>query len=220
MTSFYRRWVGACAAGELIGIGAATGVALAVNTVIGEPRSLLARLLTLGAFAVVGSIEGAALAGLQWRVLRDRLPRLGPGRWVGATVAVAVIGWIAGMIPPLFFAGETTIQPEPALPAILLLAAAAGAGAGLCFGAAQWVVLRRYAQHAGRWVWIHMPAWAVAMSAIFLGASLPGIDSPPWFIVASGVLGGVLGGVSLGVITGVVARSLQPREQSSAAPAQ
>jgi hypothetical protein len=136
MTSFYRRWVVACAAGELIGIGAATGVALLVNTLIGEPQSLRARLLTLGAFAVVGWIEGAALAGLQWRVLRERLPQLRPRSWVGATVAIAVIGWIAGMSPSLFLYGETTIRPEPALSSIVLPAAAAGAAAGLCFGAA------------------------------------------------------------------------------------
>ena len=217
MTSFYRRWVVACAAGELIGIGAATGIAVLINTVVGEPQSLLARLLTLGAFAVVGSIEGAALAGLQWRVLRERLPRLRPRSWVGATVAIAVIGWIAGMTPSLFLYGETTIQPEPPLISILLLAAAAGAAAGLFFGAAQWVVLRGYAQHAGRWVWIHMPAWAATMSAIFLGASLPRIDSPIWIIVVAGGLGGILGGLSLGLITGLVARRLQPLTGHSSA---
>jgi hypothetical protein len=212
MRSFYRRWVMACTAGELIGISVAAAVAVTVNTVFGEPQSLSARLLTLGVFAVVGSIEGAALAGLQWRVLRERLPRLRLHSWVGATVAIAVIGWIAGMTPSLFLRDEPTIQPEPALTSILLLAAAVGAGAGLCFGAAQWVVLRRHAQHAGRWVWIHAPAWAVAMSAIFLGASLPGMDSPTWIIVVAGALGGVLGGVSLGLISGVVAQRLQPLE--------
>ena len=128
-----------------------------------------------------------------------------------------MIGWIAGMTPSLFRAGEMTVRPEPTLISILLVAAAAGAGAGLCFGAAQWVVLRRYAEHAGRWVWIHMPAWAAAMSAIFLGASLPIIDSPTWIIVVSGALGGVLGGLSLGLVTGLVARRLRPLSEHSCA---
>ena len=63
MTSFYRRWVIACTAGELIGIGVAAAVAVVLNTLIGEPRSLPARLLTLLAFAAVGAVEGAAQPG-------------------------------------------------------------------------------------------------------------------------------------------------------------
>jgi hypothetical protein len=41
--SFYRRWIVASTAGELVGIGVATGAALAITTLIGEPR-LTARL--------------------------------------------------------------------------------------------------------------------------------------------------------------------------------
>lgn len=66
-------------------------------------------------------------------------------------------------------------------------------------------------------VWIHAPAWAVAMSAIFLGASLPSIDSPTWIIVVAGGLGGILGGLSLGLISGLVARRLQPLTGRSSA---
>lgn len=159
--SFYRRWILACAAGELVGIGVAGGVAFAIGALIGEPQSLGSRLLTLAVFAAVGAVEGTALAGFQWRVLRARLPRLRAGEWVGVTVAVAV----------------------------------AGAGAGLCFGAAQWCILRRHAERAHWWIWVHAPAWALAMSGIFLGASLPEAGSSGWFIGLSGAAGGVLGGL-------------------------
>jgi hypothetical protein len=91
--SFYRRWIVACAAGELVGIGVATGAALAINALIGEPQSLGSRLVTLATFAAVGAVEGTALAAFQWRVLRARLPRLRAGEWVGVTVALAVAGW-------------------------------------------------------------------------------------------------------------------------------
>lgn len=133
--SFYRRWIVACAAGEFVGIGAAAGVALAIDALIGEPQSLGGRLLTLATFAAVGAVEGTALAGFQWRVLRARVPRLCAGEWVGATVVVAVAGWIVGM--SLFIGHEATVQEEPSLVAVLLMAAMAGAGAGLCFGVAQ-----------------------------------------------------------------------------------
>ncbi|MGB7218173.1 MAG: SDR family NAD(P)-dependent oxidoreductase [Vicinamibacterales bacterium] len=210
--SFYRRWIVACAAGELIGIGAAAGAALVVNALLGEPQSLGSRLAVLLVFATVGVVEGGALAAFQWRVLRARLPRLRAAEWVGVTVALAVAGWLVGMTPSLFINVNQGAAPqdEPGLAFVLLIAALAGAGAGLCFGAAQWFILRRHAERASRWMWIHVPAWALAMSAIFLGASLPDAGSSAWFIALSGVAGGVLGGVLLGAITGLVARELQP----------
>ena len=214
--SFYHRWVTACTLGELIGIGAATGAALVINIVIGEPRSPGARLVTLATFAVVGAVEGSALAGFEWRVLRSRLPRLRAAEWIGVTVALAVAGWIIGMTPALFISGEAGSSPvapaqgEPGLAVVLSMAALVGAGAGLCFGAAQWFILRRHAERAGRWIWIHLPAWALAMAAIFLGASLPAAGSPGWFIAVTGVLGGVLGGLLLGAVTGLFARDLRP----------
>ena len=61
------------------------------------------------------------------------------------TVALAVAGWIAGMTPSLFMSQEGTVQDEPGLGVVLLLAAIAGAAAGLCFGGAQWFILRRHA---------------------------------------------------------------------------
>lgn len=210
MMPFYRRWILACTAGELVGIGVATAAALGINSLIGEPRSVGARLSTLAVFAAVGALEGGALAGFQWSVLRERLPRLRAREWVGVTVAIAVAGWLIGMTPSLFINTAATPQTEPGLAVILTVAALAGGVAGLCFGAVQWLVLRRYARHPARWIWIHVPAWALALSAIFLGASLPDAASPTWFIAAAGVAGGMLGGLLLGAVTGLVARELQP----------
>jgi NAD(P)-dependent dehydrogenase (short-subunit alcohol dehydrogenase family) len=207
---FYRRWIVACATGELVGIGIATASAVAFNTWIGEPQSTSGRLAVLATFAVVGAIEGGVLASLQWRVLRARLPRLRAGEWIGVTIAVAVAGWVIGMVPSLFANHAQTTADEPGLAVVLLLAALAGGAAGLCFGTAQWFVLRRHAERAHRWIWIHVPAWALAMAAIFLGASIPGADWAPWSIGLSGVAGGALGGVLLGAISGVVARDLRP----------
>lgn len=207
---FYRRWVVACTAGEFVGIGVASGAALTMATLVGEPQSPGERLVTLAVFAVVGAVEGAALAGFQWRVLRTRLPRLRAGEWVGVTVALAVAGWIVGMTPSLFITHEATPQSEPSLGVVLLMAAMTGAGAGVCFGAAQWFILHRHAEQASRWIWIHVPAWALAMSAIFLGASIPDAGSSGWFVAFWGAMGGVLGGLLLGAVTGLVARDLRP----------
>jgi hypothetical protein len=42
-------------------------------------------------------VEGTALAGFQWRVLRTRLPRLRAAEWIGVRVALAVAGWLVGI---------------------------------------------------------------------------------------------------------------------------
>lgn len=208
---FYQRWILACAAGEIVGIGVATLAAISVNTLVGEPQTVTGRLLVLMAFAWVGVVEGGALAAFQWRVLRTRLPRLRLGEWGAVTVAVAATGWIAGMAPSLFLnnPGDDG-QPEPSLWLVLMMASLAGAAAGFCFGAAQWFVLRRHAERAGRWVCIHMPAWGLALAAIFMGATLPAPGWPVWTIVLAGVAGGLFGGLLLGAVTGLVARNLQP----------
>jgi hypothetical protein len=208
----YRRWITACTLGELIGIGVAGATAVGLQRAFGDPRSWAGRLGLLAVMGAVGAIEGAALAGFQWRVLRERLPRLRAAEWMTPTVAVAVAGWVLGMAGPIFTAGEGDApSPEPGLPFVLLIAAAIGAGAGACFGAAQWWVLRRHAEAALRWVPIHAAGWAAAMAAIFLGASLPSARWPMAAVILSGAAGGVLGGFLLGVITGLVARSLAPR---------
>jgi NAD(P)-dependent dehydrogenase (short-subunit alcohol dehydrogenase family) len=206
----YPRWIFACALAETIGIGAVGLIALALAAGVGEPSTLGGRVVLLAGFGAAGAIEGLALGLLQWRVLRGILPRLRRGEWVGITVAVAVIGWLAGMAGPVLSPPAAGAAAEPALLTILLMAAALGAGAGAVFGAAQWLVLRRHAPRAWRWIAIHVPGWALAMAAIFLGTSVPTPSWPAWAIAIAGAAGGALGGALLGAVTGLVVRRLDP----------
>ena len=50
---FYGPWVAACTAGELVGIGTATGTAMALHAWLREPTSAGERLAVLAIFAVV-----------------------------------------------------------------------------------------------------------------------------------------------------------------------
>lgn len=54
-TVFYRRWIGACAAGEFVGIGVATAAAIAINALVGEPRSSREREAQKSPWAGVGA---------------------------------------------------------------------------------------------------------------------------------------------------------------------
>ena len=92
--AFYRRWIVACAVGEFVGIGVAAGAALAMSALIGEPQSIGDRLLTLATFAAVGAVEGAALAGFQWRV-RKLARRSGPSSGAVKSRPLPVAGHLA-----------------------------------------------------------------------------------------------------------------------------
>jgi hypothetical protein len=207
----YGRWISACAIAEAIGIGVAGLVAIVLAAALGAPETAAERGLVLGAMVAAGSIEGLALGALQWSVLRERLPGIRFRAWVGATVAVAALGWLIGMAGPTFAADDAgATADEPTAFVVIVVAALIGAAAGAVFGGAQWLVLRRHAPRAWRWVAINVPAWAVAMAAIFAGATAPAPGWPAWAIAGSAVAGGLGGGAALGAITGVVARTLRP----------
>jgi hypothetical protein len=210
---FHWRWIGACALAELVGIASVAAIAIITGS-WGPPATWSARLGVWLAFAWAGSVEGLALGMLQHRLLRERLPLLSHDAWVGVTAAVAVLGWSIGMAIPTFLGTpqEPANAVEPGLGQILVMAAGIGAVSGALFGAAQGWVLRLAAEGAWRrWIAIHVPAWALAMPAIFAGASIPDAGWPSWAILLSGAAGGLLGGALLGAVTGFAARSLTPR---------
>jgi len=93
---------------------------------------------------------------------------------------------------------------------VMLGAALLGAAAGAVLGAAQWLVLRKHAQNAARWIGWSAAGWACAMVAIFAGATLPDATTPPWLIVLSGATGGAVGGALLGMVTAHFATTVEP----------
>jgi hypothetical protein len=196
------RWTAACVAGELIGIGTAA----AVLTNLSSP--IWAWLGAIGA----GTVEGFALGGLQWLALRRKLAALPARRWVGATVALAVTGWAAGMLPSTL-AGEDTGGSAGTAPAawlLALLAVAGGLAGGAAVGAVQAWAMRGYATGRRGWVAVNAAGWALALCWIFLFAALPAADWPWWTIAGSGLLAGAASGITVGVVTGMWLPRLRP----------
>ena len=199
-----RSWILACAVAEFIGMGSGALLARAASPG-GEASSALP---AIGGGAVTGLIEGAALGVLQWRVLTTRFPGLAAPRWVGITTAAAVAGWTLGSLP------ATTSSQGGSKPPLLLttvLAAGLGAGMGLLFGAAQWLVLRHHARDAHMWVVANIAGWAAAMPVIFAGASAPTAETPIAAVAAIGALTGAFAGAVLGAITAPWLVRLRPR---------
>ena len=211
----WSRWTLACAAGETVGIAAAAALAGLSFAAVGEPSDSLGATVTLGLAALGGLVEGLAVGLFQHRVLHPWLPDLRRRRWVGVTVAVAVGGWLLGMLPPTLASVAGTgaadsgsaAQGPPAW-VMPLAGLAAGLFAGAVFGAAQAWTLRGLVARPRRWVSANALGWALALAVIFTGASVPGGGWPLWALLTVGALTGVVAGLAIGAVTGLFLSSL------------
>lgn len=211
---YFRRWTLACAAGELLGIGAAGAIAYLHLRWMGEPGTDAARWLNWGVMVLAGCLEGTILGWFQWNTLRLRYPTLPAPHWIGITVLVAALGWAFGMAIPLFWTGDPPAgavpPPEPSALATYLMASGFGLLIGAVFGLFQWLVLRGYAQRSPRWILANAFGWALGLGFIYLAASLPLAGSSLWISALLGASGGILAGLSVGAVTGRFLLSMPP----------
>ena len=196
-----RRWVGACALAECIGLTSAAGAAKVADAV--SPG-----VLALAAVVVGGLVEGAALGALQGAALGRLVPALDRRRWLLATVVVAGVGWAAASAPSALAPTSSASDGRP--PLALVLAGAAGLGAvmGATLGAAQACVLRRRVRHPWRWVLASTAGWPPAMIMIFAGATTPDAGWSITSVLALAVVTGLAAGAVLGLVTGPFLRAL------------
>jgi hypothetical protein len=171
------RWVGANAAGELLGLGTAAPVGAALVLRLAETPGWPAALATAGVMILAGTlVEGATVGTAQWLVLRRPLPRLRWRDWALATAAGACIAWTLGMVPSTLLAATADAgaapSGEPSDALVYTLAAAMGLALGPILGVPQWLALRRHARRAGWWVAANAAAWAVGMPVIFAGVGV------------------------------------------------
>lgn len=207
----FRDWIAANALGEVLGLGVAALIAIAVAQAHTLPPAEEILLVT-AAFLAIGAYEGAIVGAAQWLVLRRRLPSVGAKRWIGATMAGAVLAWMLARIPTALADWQSVsgsvAESEPSLWMIVLLSAAAGAALGLILGAAQWIVLRGHVHHASRWIGANMLAWAAGMPLIFIAAGLPGPHTPMLAIAALLLVTVAAAGAVVGAIEGAFLRRL------------
>jgi hypothetical protein len=204
----WRRWVVANALGEALGLGLAAGMGVAL---LGPGAPTLPPLLTAGAMVAVGCLEGYVVGTAQSLALRPALPGLTRRAWVAATVAGAALAWALGMLPSTLATGDGGGGPgalaETSDLVMYGLAAAMGVVLGPLLGWAQWLVLRRHARGAGRWVWANAAAWAVGMPIVFAGAGQAPPAGPlavPFVLAVLAAAGGAVGAVHGAVLVRLV----------------
>ncbi|MCW3848985.1 hypothetical protein OF829_17235 [Sphingomonas sp. LB-2] len=207
-----RRWIVACAIGELLGIACAALWWVAIDRIDPEPVALGARLAMLALKSLSGLVEGWLLGTLQARALAHFYPRLSRSAWVGATVSLALFGWAVGSSFSVFAAGPASAAPaaDPGMLVTLGMAAAFGLGVGALFGAVQALVLRRAARRASWWIVFNALGWGAALPAIYLFAGID-LGIGPAGAVLNGLAGGIIAGLVLGAITGLAFRHMPAR---------
>lgn len=156
-----------------------------------------ADLLALGVVVAGGLVEGVALGTGQGAVLPAWV-RLRRGRFLGATVVVAGLGWAAASAPGVMSGDAGGAEPS----VWLVLAAAAGLGLvmGAALGAAQAWAMPPASRRS--WVVANALAWPPAMCAIFAGATAPDADWMLGPVLLTGAVTGAVAGTLLGLVTG------------------
>jgi NhaP-type Na+/H+ or K+/H+ antiporter len=199
--SFWWRWVGANAIGEMIGLGivAATAMLLASK----DAPDIGWRLTEAAIIALAGIAEGVAVGIAQWRVLRWRLPELSASRWTIATAAGAFVAWIIGMIPSTVMGGDSPAGTMPSRTLVILMAAGMGVALGPILGIPQWLALRRHLPRAGWWIAANCAGWALGMPIIFLGVGVIARNDFSYAVnIALGALLCAIAGAAVGAVHG------------------
>lgn len=206
--TFYRRWIVANGLAEGGGLGTTFVLGQAIAPAL-EQVTGVAPILgsALAAVALGTLLEGVLVGAAQGRVLRGRISRLRPGAWIVATAIGAGAAWALGMIPSTVIAMTAREAPratvsEPGALVQYALAVALGFATGPVLGIAQWMLLRRFVNHAERWLWANAVAWGFGMPLIFVG-----MDHVPWSGPAAARIGAIYGicaaaGFAVGAIHG------------------
>lgn len=207
-------WIRACTVGELLGFGAAALWAWVAFSLFGaDPIGAGARVGVLALMLLAGVCEGLVLGLLQWLVLRTWFPTLPARSWLLATAGVAALGWLLGMLPSTLSAPAApgVPAPEPHLVIVLVLASLFGAAAGALFGLAQWLVLRRHAYDARRWISANAIGWALGLPWSYLAGSSADVSGSLPLALLWGVAAGALMGMSVALFTGRALGRIAPR---------
>ncbi|MGZ4521703.1 MAG: hypothetical protein ACXVXW_15015 [Mycobacteriaceae bacterium] len=140
-------------------IWALTSLNLDFTRVAVNHRAIGTLLIAAGGAALYGAVLGR----LQWRVLCRRVP-IARGRWVGACVVPALIGWVIVVVP----AGISAEASGHNLRVAYLLAVSQALALGPLIGFAQARALKPYTDRWKWWIAANLVSYLVVYAVFYL----------------------------------------------------
>jgi hypothetical protein len=215
------RWVLACTAGELIGFGAAGAIAAFAFGAIPDPTTVPLAVLLILACVAAGLVEGATLGLFQWLAMRRAFPSLRARAWTSVTALAGATGWFLGALPATLVSlsgasqsAEANAGWDPGMFTTVLASSGMGLALGAMFGVFQWIVLRKHAVNAHRWILANALGWAIALPWSFVAGSSVAASSSPALVWGVAALAGVMMGLTVALVTGFFLRRLVARDPS------
>lgn len=205
------RWIGLCAAGEVMGLALGAMWYRTIENAFGAPEDFVQRIPVLFFLALAGLLEGAVLGSMQAFGLRRLYPRLPIGLWINMTVIIAVTGWGLGAA---YDAAAGPLLAQSALYVIQdgLIAAAFGAVVGLAYGWGQAIAFGRAAHNAKAWIGASVIAWTFALPVIVVASRALPEGVAPLPAALSALAAGLAAGLIVGVVTSFAFQGMPPRD--------
>lgn len=192
----WEQWVLATAVSGVLGFGI-----VAIASVLVQQLSTVS---IVGILHIVGLLQGTVLGIAQWFVLRHRIQH--PGRWIGVTIAGALVAWMTGVKAGILLAIISSLGIDATRYLLLLRGVVIiGAWVGSVVGLAQWFILRTRLRRAAWWIPANALAWAIGILVSFLGVGMIA-PAQEWSLrrVLTEAATGMLSGAVIGALTGIV----------------
>jgi hypothetical protein len=186
------RWTGWVTAGETLGFS--------IPALAGALTATAPTIVSMPVLLAAGACEGALLGAAQAHVLHHVLPSVPRRGWIAATSAGAVVAWFLGLLPSAF------ADRVAGWPIFLLVLAGAALGTALLLsiGVAQWTVLRRRVDRAGRWIAVTAVGWLAGLAVFMLVAPPLWHEGQPVAAMASvGAVAGLTMAGTVAAVTGL-----------------
>lgn len=213
----YLRWIAANALSESFGLGLTFALIGLVSSRLEQQEGVWPILVSFVAAVASGAIEATLVGLAQWWAMRPWFPTIIRLEWWRATLVGALVAYVLGYLPTTLMslsesATQTPVE-EPPQSLLFLFYIGLGLVGGAVLAFAQWLVLRRHVERAGRWLLANMLAWTVGMPIIFWGIDIAFQQSSTLraILLMAGIL--LLVGTIVGAIHGAFLVQLASRKE-------
>lgn len=199
---FWRKWILTYSLSELFVIGVATAFGRLILVELSDFISGLPAPVVWSFLILVGVAEGLTIGYLQWRSLSKLVADFGLGSWIAITVVAFTLAWAVIMPPSIFLIAFFTDFALVNRYYSTLYSMLSGMAFGAIISIGQFLVLKRFFNHAFVWVFSNTVSWMVSFLVISYSVSALLATHSFSYNLTVMILACIFSGLMQGVITG------------------